>query len=120
MRTVWTWMAIGGAILAAYLAQTIFNPSGAQIAIACGIIALMVLSHQVNTLKEERPQLKKKFVKRLLESEPIAVKHKPPKNLTPDGKKAWGADKHDFECFLLFWYFGEAVNDWLTLGRLRA
>jgi hypothetical protein len=40
----------------------------------------------------------------------MAIKHDPPKNLTPDGERRYGAEDYDFECFMLFWYFGEAVN----------
>ena len=99
MRTVWTWMAIGGAILGAYLAQTFFNLTSTQIAIAYGIVALMALSFQVNSLKEEKPRFKKKRLNDLFYSEPIDVKHKAPQNLTADGKERWGAEDHDFECF---------------------
>ena len=112
-------MAMGGAIVAAYIAQTFFNLSNTQIAIACGIVALMALSYQVNTLREGRPQLKKSFVNDLLYSEPITVKHDPPKTLTPDGKQTYGAEKHDFECFMLFWFFGEAVNRELEDSAIR-
>jgi hypothetical protein len=119
MRTVWTWMAIGAAILAGHVAQTFFNISNMQIAFAYGIVGLMALSYQVNALREQRPQLKKKFVNDLLYSEPITVKHNPPKNLTPDGQERFGAEKHDFECFLLFWFFGEAVNRELQDGAIR-
>ena len=119
MRTVLTWLAIGGAILAAYFAQTFFNLSNTQIAFVYGMVGLMWLNYEINTLKESRPQLKKKFVKDLLYSKPKTVKHNPPKNLTPDGKERYGAEKYDFECFLLFWFFGEAVNGELQDSATR-
>ena len=67
MRTVWTWLAIGGAILA--------------------VVGLLAVNYRVTSLKEANPKLKKKFVNDLLRSEPITVKHDPPKSLTPDGKE---------------------------------
>jgi len=112
-------MAIGGAIVAGYVAQTFFNVSSTHIAIAWVLVGFMALNYQVNTLREERPQLKKKFVHDLLYSDPIAVKHNPPKSLTPDGQERFGAEKHDFECFLLLWFFGEAVNRELQDGAIR-
>jgi hypothetical protein len=117
MRTVWTWLAIGGAILALYIVPALFGLTGSQLTTILLIVGLIMLSYQVNSLREASPNLKKKFVDDLLYSEPIAVKHDRPKNLTPDGKEKWGAGKHDFECFRDFWYFGEAVNRDLELGH---
>jgi hypothetical protein len=113
-------LAICGVALAPYVAQTFFGLTQAQLTSALLGVCLIALFYQVNSLREERPKLKKKFVNDLLYSEPIAVKHDPPKNLTPDGKETWGADKHDFECFWLFWYFGEAANRELELYRVRS
>jgi hypothetical protein len=115
MRTVWTWLAIGGAILAVNLGLTLFGLTGSQLTTLLLIVGLMALSYQVNSLREANPKLKKKLVDDLLFSEPIEAKHNCPKNLTPDGKEGWGADRHDFECFRDFWYFGEAVNRDLEL-----
>src|SRR5262245_30982545 len=99
MRTILTWLGIGGAILAVYIAKTFFNFSDTQIGFASLVILQMVLAYQVNELKEQRPTFKKKRLDDLFHSEPIAVKHKQPKSLTPDGKERWGADEHDFESF---------------------
>lgn len=87
MRTVWTWLAIGGAILAVYIAQTFFDLTGSQLAIILLIVGLLALNHQVNSLKEANPKLKKKFVNDLLFSEPIAVKHDRPKSSHPMARR---------------------------------
>jgi hypothetical protein len=124
MRTVLTWIGIGGAILALYIVPALFGLTGSQLTTFFLIVGLMVLSYQVNSLREANPKLKKKFVNDLLFSEPIAVKHDRPKSLTPDGNEKWGAGRHDFECFRDFWYFGEAVNrdlehhEWFRIQEL--
>ena len=75
MRTVWTWLALGGALLAMYFAQTVFGLTGSQLTTILLFVGLLALNYQVNTLKEANPKLKKKFVNDLLFSEPIALKH---------------------------------------------
>jgi hypothetical protein len=85
MRTAWTWIAFGGAILALYIAPPLFGITQAQLTNVL-LVCLMALYWQVQSLREERPKLKKKFVDDLLFSEPITVKYDRPKSLTPDGR----------------------------------
>jgi hypothetical protein len=73
----------------------------------------MALFYQVNSHREERPKFKKKFLDDLPYSEPLAVKHNPPKNLTPDGKHGHGADDHDFPVFS-----GGIPNSYLSASRV--
>ena len=114
MRAIWNWVGIAGAVLAAYIAKTVFHFSETQIGVAflVAVIAifLWVLEYQVNALKEKRPKFEKKRLDALFRSKPIEVKHKPPKNLTTDGQERFGAEAYDFEFFREFWFFGEAAN----------
>lgn len=66
MRTVWTWLAIGGAILALYIVPALFGLTQAQVANVFLGVGLWALYLQVQSLREERPKLKKKFVNDLL------------------------------------------------------
>jgi hypothetical protein len=70
MRTVWAWLAIGGALLAMYFAQTFFGFTQAQVTNVLLGVCLWALYLQVQSLREERPTLKKKFVNDLLFSDP--------------------------------------------------
>jgi hypothetical protein len=119
MRTVLTWLGIGSAILGAYVAKTFFNLTEFQIAIGFLAIVVVVLSHQINALRDEKPKFKKKRLHDLFYSEPIKVQHKPPNDLTPDGKQRWGAEDYDFECFRALWFFGQAANQHLEYARFR-
>ena len=57
MRTVWTWLALGGALLAMYFAQTVFGLTGSQLTTILLFVGLLALNYQVNTLKEANPRL---------------------------------------------------------------
>jgi hypothetical protein len=81
------------------------------------ILTIIVLLNAAATITlwrtaARRPEkLKKKFRKRLWDSEPIAPKHQPPAPLKED---AWGVDKEDLQFFSDFDDFANVVNWWLA------
>jgi hypothetical protein len=79
------------------------------------ILAVVVFLNVLATIElwrraARRPEkLKKRFLKRVWESEPITPKHKPPPPLKPD---AWGVGKQELQFFDDFKNFANVFNDW--------
>lgn len=85
--------------------------TGDQIWLVALSFALLVLAYVVSELRNAtKSRLRPRILRELRFGEPIKVKHATPRSLTHDGKQRYGAEKHDFECFQLLWYFPEWIN----------